>query len=156
RRPDLGEPVRTFLAALSGVAVEEAEGAVRQLAWLGSRGWGVLIPMLHPPRPGERFPVPDAIREAIFREAADRPAVLPLVHHHAHAAMTTATEATALTMQVFRVLKNLGAAAGMAVPDLLNLAVGVPSLGWHVRDVILQVAEGFPNTGAAMVRAIDR
>ncbi len=156
RRPDLAGLVREMLAALAVADPDAGADAVARLVRLGSRGWGVLIPMLHPARAEEPFPVPDAIRETIFREAADRPAVLPLVHHHAHAAMMATTECTPLALEVFGVLQKLGPAAGMAIPDLLNLAVRVPSLGVFVGDVIRKVAGGFPNTGAAVVRTLDR
>src|SRR5262249_43822536 len=158
RRPDLGGRVRTFLAALSSVR-EDAERVVRQLARLGSRGWGVLVPMLHPTRPGERFPVSDKIREAIFREATSRPAVLSLVHHHAHAKVATAVAdgtRSDLLLQALRVVKKLGPAAGLAIPELLNLVVRVSALGPVVGAVIPSLAGGYPNATAAVVRTLHR
>lgn len=152
RRPDLAGLVRGLLSALAADDPNAAEEAVGRVARLGSRGWGVLVPMLHPPRP-------DAVRETIFRLAADRPAVLPLVHHHAHGVIAAAAaEATAsdLIPLAARVLRKLGPAAGMAVPDLLNLAVRVPSAAPVVALTLPRIAAGFPNTAAAVVRTLHR
>jgi hypothetical protein len=159
RRPDLAGLVREMLAALAAAEPHAAEGAVARLVRLGSRGWGVLIPMLHPSRAGERFPVPDSVRRAILERAIGRPAVLPLVHHHAQGIIATAAlegSTNDLVPDAARVLKNLGPIAGMAVPDLLNLAVRVPVTGTVVSEVLPKIASGFPNTAAAVIRALNR
>jgi hypothetical protein len=54
------------------------------------------------------------------------------------------------------VLSQLGPAAGTAVPDLLNLAARVPSTGAVVGAAVAEIAAGFPNTPAAIVRALAR
>jgi hypothetical protein len=85
--------------------------------------------------------------------------VLPLVHHHAHGAVLAAAadgSANSVVAVAARVLANLGPAAGMAVPDLLNLAVRVPSTGQVVGATVAKLAPGFPNAAAAVVRALHR
>jgi hypothetical protein len=159
RRPDLAGLVRVMLASLAAAEPAASEEVLARLVKLGSRGWGVLIPMLNPPRPGEQFAAPEALRKAILHAAVMRPAVLPLVHHHAHGVIAqAAAEGTAndLIPAAAEVLKKLGPAAGMAIPDLLNLAIRVPSVGLVVGSVVSRVAGGFPNTGAAVVRALNR
>lgn len=159
RRPDLGGLVRDNLAALAEADPDRAEAFVARLARLGSLGWAVLLPMLPPSRPGGSVPVLDCLREAIYRKVLEVPAVLPLVHHHAHAVIVAAAvpgSATALVPYAARVLMNLGSAAGMAVPDLLNLAAAVPSTGSVVGETIPSLAAGFPNTAAAVARALNR
>lgn len=159
RRPDLAGLVRDALAAVAEGNPDAGARAVEKLVRLGSRGWGVLIPMLHPPKAGDPHQVPVGVREAIFRHAAGLRTVLPLVHHHAHAVIASAAadgSANVLIPPAARVLAELGPAAGMAVPDLLNLAARVPSLGMVVGATLPKLAPGFPNTPAAVVRALAR
>lgn len=159
RRPEVADRIRGLLAALATDSPITAARAVGRLARLGSRGWGVLVPMLRTPKEGDTHAVPLGVREAIFRQAADRPAVLPLVHHHAHAVIATAAaegSTNDLVPHAAKVLSRLGPAAGMAVPDLLNLVARVPHTGSLVGSTLSKVAAGFPNTPAAIVRALGR
>lgn len=159
RRPDVAGTLRDTLALLAEDDPDAGARAVGRLAKLGSRGWGVLVPMLHPPKAGEPHPVPTGVREDIFRRAADRPAVLPLVHHHARRVISDAAadgSADDLVPYAARVLANLGPAAGMAVPDLLDLAARCPSTGPVVAETVGKLAPGFPNAPAAVVRALGR
>jgi hypothetical protein len=153
RRPDLAGLVREMLRVFANSDLPAATSVIMtRLVELGARGWSVLIPLL-------RLPVPDIIRVAIYQVAAERPAVLPLLHHHAHGVIvTTATSGTAniLLPMAARVLVKLGPAAGTAVPDLLALAVSVPSTGAVVGATVSKIAAGFPNTPAAIVRALHR
>lgn len=156
RRPDVAGSVR---AALAGLPVESEVEGVARLARLGSRGWAVLLPMLQPTRAGEPFAMPDSIRDAIFRHAAERPVILPLVHHHAHGVIASAAtdgSRDTLVPAAVRVLAAIGPAAGMAVPDLLALVVRNPAAGESVGPVLPRLAPGFPNTAAAVARALNR
>jgi hypothetical protein len=156
RRPDLADLIRDFITTFPG---EAGAVVVAQLSRLGSRGWGVLVPMLNPDRGPERRPVPDAVRKAILIEAGKRPTVLPLIHHHAHAVIAGAAnegETNDLVPLAARVLTDLGPAAGMAIPDLLNLAIRVPATGSIVAATVTKLAPGFPNATAAIVRALHR
>jgi hypothetical protein len=159
RRPDVASIVREMLASFAVAEPQASAEVVVRLVRLGSRGWGVLIPMLHPVRQWEVFPELNRLRQLILREAVNQPAVLLLVHHHAHGViLQAATEGKAndLIPAAAEVLKRLGHAAGMAIPDLLNLAIRVPSVGSIVGGAVAKVAGGFPNTGAAVVRALNR
>jgi ribosomal protein L7/L12 len=160
RRPDLAGLVRGMLVKFAEAEPKAAEEVIGQLSNLGGRGWGVLLPMLQPAQPGDRFPVPDAIRRSIFLRATIRPAVLPLVHHHAHGVIASAVAEgkTDLLMCAARVLERLGPAAGMAVPDLLALAVRLPNelTGLIVGKTVPKIAAGFPNTPAAIIRTLHR
>jgi len=159
RRPDLAPLVRDLLAGIAQSDCEAGDEVVAQLARIGSRGWGVLIPMLHVPRTVEPFTLPDAVRATILGEAAACPAVLPLVHHHAHAIIAQAAAQGSTNDTVTpaaRVLSLLGPTAGMAIPDLLALVIRVPSTGTVVGPTISKLAAGFPNTAAAVMRALDR
>jgi hypothetical protein len=153
RRPDLAPLVRDLVSGFSGDA---GCVPVSQLARLGSRGWGVLVPMLSG---GGRVPVPIAVRKAILDKAATQPAVLPLVHHHAHAVIAGAAAEGAtndLVPYAAEVLAKLGPAAGMALPDILNLMVRVPSTESVVGPVVRPIAPGFPNPSGTIVRALNR
>ena len=161
RRPDVAGLVRANLFALAEAEPARAQEVVSRLATLGSLGWAVLIPMLHR---SHSMLIPmlhlhpshsAAMRAAILTAALNHSTVLPLLHHHAHAAIL-ATDSDEVAIVAVRVLGKLGPAVGMAIPDLLALAVRAPSMGMTIGEAIPKLAAGFPNTPAAVVRTLNR
>ncbi|MCE9567013.1 MAG: hypothetical protein K8U57_33845 [Planctomycetes bacterium] len=152
RRPDIALLVRKTLLSL-GEGTEAdyylALKAVERLAALGALGWGVLIPMLNEP-------LHETLRSAVLALALGKPTVLPLLQHHAHAAILTAEPNSGLMSIAVMVLEKLGPVAGMAIPDLLNLAIRFPEMASTVCDAIPKLAAGFPNTPSAIIRALHR
>ena len=155
RRPDLAPLVRALLVRLGNEDPEQFPKALKRLAKLGGRGWAVLLPIL-----GD-VAVTAATRASVFNEAATRLAVLPLAHHHAHAVVLAQTAnlnvvSPELLRSAANVLRAIGAPAGFALPDILDLVVRLPHVARHVTHAIPALATGFPIPAAAIARTLDR
>jgi hypothetical protein len=154
RRPDLAPLVRALLVRQGSEDAEYFPRALKRLAKLGGRGWAVLLPLL-----GDAAVSP--LTRAVFDEAATRPAVLPLVHHHAHGVVLVrmadrnAVPPELLTSAV-RVLQAIGAQAGSALPDVLRLIVTQPDTARLVTPALPALAAGFPVPADAVARTLDR
>jgi hypothetical protein len=151
----LAAVVRELVVRLGTDNLEAFWQVVTRLANLGSRGWSVLLPIL-----GDES-APAHTRTFVFRETATRPAVLPLAHHHAHAVVLTRNrDRTAVPVELLEAageaLRALGASAGSALPDVLNLIVNQPDVTRHVTQIIPALAPGWPLPAVALARAIDR
>jgi hypothetical protein len=155
RRPDLAPLVLGLLVRLGNEDVVRFTAVLKRLAGLGARGWAVLVPALGEPG------VPAHTRAAIFQEVAGRPAVLPLAHHHAHGLLLArATDRGAVPPELLKavagVLRALGATAGSALPDVLNLIVTQPETAPLLAPAVPALADGWPVPAAALARALDR
>jgi hypothetical protein len=155
RRPDLAPVVRALLVRQSNEDSEQFPKALKRLANLGGRGWAVLLPIL-----GD-VAVAAATRASVFNEAATRLAVLPLAHHHAHAVVLAQTAnlnvvSPELLRSAANTLRAIGAPAGFALPDILELVVRLPHVARHVTHAIPALATGFPIPAAAIARTLDR
>ena len=155
RRPDLATLVRDLLVRLGNAAPDRFARVLKRLANLGGRGWAVLLPVL-----GD-LGAPAHTRAAVFREAAPRPAVLPLAQHHAHGVVLARVhDRGAATPDLLRgaaaVLVAIGAPAGTALPDVLELMVKHPDAAAHVAAAVPALADGWPVTAPTLARALDR
>lgn len=155
RRPNLAPLVRDLLVRMGTNDSNEFHGVFDRLAKLGGRGWAVLLPLL-----GDSAVAP-AIRTAVFLQAAERPAVLPLVHHHAHAVvLARAADQTTTTPELLWsagcVLRAIGAPAGSAMPDVLNLIAKQPVAAAPLAPALSALAAGFPTPVAAIARTLDQ
>lgn len=155
RRPDLAPVVRALLVRLGNEDPDLFPKALKRLAKLGGRGWAVLLPVL-----GDAT-VAAATRTAVFDQAATRPAVLALVHHHAHGVvLVRAVDRNAVPPELLKsateVLRAIGAPAGFALPDVLNLIVKQPDTARLVTPALPALAAGFPIPAATIARTLDR
>lgn len=155
RRPAVGPLARALLVRLGNDAPDEFVAVLKRLAPLGSRGWAVLLPVL-----GDGG-VPAHTRARVFDEAAARPAVLPLAHHHAHGVlMARAADRGAAPPDLLRaaggVLRAIGAPACSALPDILDLIVKQPDTARHLAPAAAALAPGSPLPVGAVARALDR
>jgi hypothetical protein len=154
RRPDLAALVRELVVRLGTDDAAAFRDVAARLADLGGRGWSVLLPIL-----GDDA-VPAETRAFVF-SAAVRPEVLPLAHHHAHGVVLARDNNRAavppeLLAAAGEVLRALGAAAGSAMPDILNLIVKQPDTARTVAPVLPALAPGCPLPAAAVARTLDR
>jgi hypothetical protein len=155
RRPNLARLVCDLLLRLNTDAPEGVPNVLKRLANLGGRGWAVLLPLLG------GSDVPPALRTAVFLEAAERPAVLPLVHHHAHAlVLACAADSNAATPELLwsagNVLRAIGVSAGSALPDILGLIAKQPDTAGPLASALPALAAGYPTPGASVARTLDR
>jgi hypothetical protein len=155
RRPALAPLVRDLVVRLGHDTPDHLPEVTKRLARLGWRGWSVLLSVLGDPA------VTPAARALVFREANARPAVLPLTHHHAHAVVLARTDdqnsvSEDLLKAAIGALRALGARAGSALPDVLDLIVKQPDAARLLAPVVPALAPGFPNPGAAIARTLDR
>lgn len=153
RRPDLASLIRELLIRLGNTDTLWFRVTLKRLAKLGGRGWAVLLPMLGDSAASAQM------RTFVFQEAAKRPAVLTLVHHHAHAVILNhGTENTSdeLLQAAVGVLGAIGVPAGSAMTDILNLIVKQPATTRFLVPAIPALAPGHPNPVAAVARTLDR
>ena len=155
RRPDLAPLVRALLVRQGNEDAELFPKSLKCLANLGARGWAVLLPPL-----GDSA-IAASTRAAVFSEAATRPAVLPLVHHHAHGVVVAQAAnlqnvLPELLKSAADVLQAIGAPAGFALPDILELVVRLPHLARQVTHALPALAAGFPIPAAVIARTLDR
>jgi hypothetical protein len=153
RRRDLAPLVRELLVRVGDG--EEFQTGLNRLAKFGGRGWTVLLPIL------SDLAVSTRARVLVFNEAAARPAVLPLAHHHAHAVLLEGEHAQTVPLPellgaAVGVLRAIGAPAGPALADILNLIVKQPEAARLLAPAILALAPGFPNPAHAVARTLDR
>ena len=152
-RPDLASLLRGLLVRLGNDDAERFGTVLKRLSALGARGWAVLLPILGDPG------IP-ARSLAVFDEVAARPAVLPLAHHHAHRViLSRAHDRGAVPPELLQaaagVLRAIGAAAGRALPDLLDLMVKQPEIVRFISTAVPALAPGWPVPAAALARALD-
>jgi hypothetical protein len=155
RRPARAPLVRDLVVRLGGDVPDQLPEVIERLAKLGWRGWGVLLSVLGTPA------ATAAARALVFRAARTNPAVLPLTHHHAHAVvLARADDPNSVSAELLEaavgVLRALGARAGSALPDVLDLIVKQPDSAGPLAPVIPELAAGFPNAAAAVARTLDR
>jgi hypothetical protein len=155
RRPDLAADVLQLLVRLGNDDADEFKAVLKRLAGLGGRGWAVLLPAL-----GDAG-VPAHTRAHVFAEAAARPAVHALAHHHAHGVLLAraADRGAAppdLLSAAAGVLRAIGPPAGSALPDLLDLMVKQPEVTRHLAPAVPALAPGWPLHAGALARALDR
>lgn len=153
RRPDLAPLVRELLLALAGRHYEMFEAVVPDLARFGC-GWSVLLPLL------SSGASPDA-RRVVFGLAAARPAVRALAQHHAHAVILARdSDRTAVPNDLLGaacdLLRRIGAVAGSALPDVLNLIVKQPDTARLLAPTVRDLLSGWPLPAAAVARTLDR
>jgi hypothetical protein len=155
RRPDLAALVRALLVRLGNDDVVLFGPVLKRIADLGGRGWSVLLPAL-----GDAG-IPAHTRAHVFNEAAKRPAVLPLAHHHAHGLiLARGQDCGAVPQELLEsaagVLRAIGAPAGAALPDLLDLMVKQRETARFLAPAVSALAPGWPVPAAALARALDR
>jgi hypothetical protein len=101
-----------------------------------------------------------ATRAMVFKEAANRPPVLSLAHHHAHAVILARENDRSVSDELLEaalgLLRAIGAPAGSAITDILNLIVKQPDAAALLAPAIPDLAPGHPNPVAAVARTLDR
>jgi hypothetical protein len=155
RRRDLAPLVASMLGRLNERgALDELRAGVRRLARLGPRGWAALLPLMGDPD------APAFARAAAFEEAATRPAIFVLAQHHAHAVILARQSDGDLYDDLVRaaagVLAAIGAPAGSALADVLDLIVKQPHAAPLVSAAVPALAPGCPNAAHAVARTLDR
>jgi hypothetical protein len=160
RRPDLAPLARAFLVRLGAKAETAAAAEVSRLAKLGGRGWGVLLLALQDSPPTDPVKVPPALRAAVLREALTRPALFPLVHHHAHrvlfdrAADPSDARNDDIVAAAADLLAAIGPPAASAFPDILRVIGRDPHLGPTLVAAAMAVVPAYPLPVSATIRAL--